>query len=217
VPLARGARVADVGCGTGISTRLLALRGYDVVGLDPNQEMLSEARREGGARYLRGEAAATGLPAASVDLVTAAQAFHWFDVGTALREFRRVLAPGGACAAFWNLRGQGPFMDAYDALLRAHATEYEVLLKPRQTIAALRARPEVADARLAEFPNAQRLDRDGLFGRAYSSSYVVHGLRDREGFDRSLERLFSRHAVSGEVEFPYVCVALLWRFLADRS
>jgi SAM-dependent methyltransferase len=209
--LAPGAAVADVGCGTGISTRLLAERGYEVVGIDPNEDMLQQARREGGARYVRGEATATGLADASLELVAAAQAYHWFDVPASLAEFRRILRPGGHCVAFWNLRGEGPFMDAYDALLRAHASEYGVLQKPRQTIAALKARPEVVAVREAEFAHAQRLDRDGLFGRAYSSSYVVHGLVDKHGFDAALRELFDSHASAGAIEFPYRCVALLWR------
>src|SRR4029450_1148231 len=65
-----GDSVADVGCGTGILTRLLAERGTEVVGIDPNEPMLAEARAAGGpARYERGEAEATGLPEASVVLV----------------------------------------------------------------------------------------------------------------------------------------------------
>lgn len=210
--LGKGASVADVGCGTGISTRLLAARGYDAVGIDPNQEMLQQARAEGGAvRYVLGEASRTGLPDASVDLATAAQAYHWFDVPASLVEFRRILRPGGACAAFWNLRGAGLFIDGYDALLRAHASEYDVLQKPRETIAAIKARSEVRDVREAEFAHSQWLDRDGLFGRAYSSSCVVHGLSDKHGFDRRLSELFARHATGGTIEFPYRCVAVLWK------
>lgn len=181
-----------------------------MVGIDPNDDMLEQARKEGGARYARGEASATGLPDASVELVAAAQAYHWFDVPASLAEFRRVLAPGGHCVAFWNLRGDGAFMDAYDALLRAHAAEYGVLLKPLQTLASLKARNDVVDVREAAFGNAQRLDRDGLFGRAYSSSYVVHGLSDAAGFDRGLDELFARHASGGSIDFPYRCVAMLW-------
>jgi hypothetical protein len=49
-----------------------------------------------------------------------------------------------------------------------------------------------------------------VFGRAYSSSYVTHGLSDRDGFDRSLGELFERHARDGVIEFPYDCVALLF-------
>ena len=205
------ARVADVGCGTGISTRLFAARGFDVVGVDPNEAMLAHARGDGGARYQAGTATETGLPDAGVDLVTVAQAFHWFDVPAALAEFRRILARPGWCAAFWNLRHTSPFNDDYDALLRARSTEYEVLLKPEETIRSILASDAIADARQGEFPNRQRLDRDGLFGRAYSSSYVLHGVADPEGFNRALDEVFERHQSEGRIEFVYRTVAVCFR------
>ena len=205
------ARVADVGCGTGISSRLLAGRGYDVTGIDPNEPMLVHARAAGGARYLAGTATETGLVPESTDLVTVAQAFHWFDVPAALAEFRRILAVPGWCAAFWNLRRPSPFMDDYDRLLRAHSTEYEVLLKPEPTIQSILQAEGVGDVRQAEFPNRQLLDRKGVFGRAHSSSYVVHGVADPEAFDRALGELFDRHQSGGTVEFPYRTVAVCCR------
>jgi len=205
------ARVADVGCGTGISSRLLAERGYDVTGIDPNEPMLVHARAAGGARYLAGTATETRLAAESTDLVTVAQAFHWFDVPAALAEFRRILATPGWCAAFWNLRRPSPFMDDYDRLLRAHSTEYEVLLKPEPTIQSILQADGVGDVRQAEFPNRQLLDREGVFGRAHSSSYVVHGVADPEAFDRALGELFDHHQSGGTVEFPYRTVAVCSR------
>lgn len=204
--------VADVGCGTGISTRLFAERGFDVVGVDPNEAMLAEARTAGGGRYLVGEAVATGLPTAGVALVSVAQAFHWFEIPATLREFRRVLRPEGCCAVYWNVRGSNPFLDDYDRLLREHSTEYAVLDKPAQTLAALRARPELREIREAAFANAQTFDREGLFGRAYSSSYVVHGIADHAAFDGALGALFEQHAQAGHVEFPYRTLALCFRF-----
>jgi SAM-dependent methyltransferase len=205
------APVADVGCGTGISTRLLAERGYDVVGVDPNEAMLEKARAAGGARYVKGEAAATGLPDASVDLVTVAQAFHWFDLGLAFREMRRILRPGGWCAAFWNVRASSPFMDAYDALLRAQSKEYGILLSHEDTLAALAAHPEARDVRKGSFPNAQEFDSEGLHGRAWSSSYVLHGVSDREGFDGALKVLFDTYQVDGGVSYLYNAVGLCFR------
>jgi SAM-dependent methyltransferase len=210
------APVADVGCGTGISTRLLARRGYDVVGVDPNEPMLEKARAAGGARYVHGQAEATGLPEASVALVTVAQAFHWFDQAAAFREFRRVLRPGGWCAAFWNLRGSSPFMDAYDAILRAYSREYAVLLSHDQSLESLAA-GAVLDVRKGEFPNAQELDRAGLHGRAGSSSYVVHGVSDREGFDRALDALFDDHAEDGKVFYLYRAVGICFRLAPEGA
>lgn len=207
--VAPGQPAADVGCGTGLFTRLLAARGLDAVGIDPNEDMLAAARAAGGgARYARGEAAATGLGDASVALVTVAQAFHWFALDPALAELRRVLRKGGRVATAWNLRGQGAFMDAYDALLRRFSSEYRVLEGWEETLARLRAHPAVEECRDFETPYAQSFDLEGLRGRSWSSSYVFRGVSDREGFDAGLARLFEEHARDGRVLFPYRSVVL---------
>jgi SAM-dependent methyltransferase len=205
------ARVADVGCGTGIATRLLALRGFAAIGIDPSEEMLGFARRAGLARYVCAHASATSLAARSVDLVTAAQCFHWFDAGPTLAEFRRILTPGGWCAAFWNLRASTPVMDEYDHLVRTYSSQYDVLVKQEAAPAALRAMKGLLDCREAGFTNSQRLDREGLRGRAYSSSCVSNGVRDKAAFERGLARLFDDHADGGRIELSYRTVALCWR------
>ncbi len=207
-----GDRVADVGCGTGILTRLLAARGLEVVGIDPNEDMLAEARTGGGpAEYRRGEAASTGLDDASVALVAVAQAFHWFDADEALGEFHRVLKPGGHVAAIWNLRGESPFMADYEAVLRRFSPEYSAVERGDESLARLRAHPRAEAPREREAPSAQVFDLEGLRGRAWSSSYVRHGVADREGFDAALRTLFDAHARGGTVEFPYRTVTLVFR------
>lgn len=207
-----GGAVADIGCGTGISTRVFAERGYGVVGVEPNPEMLSKALGAGGARYVRGEASATGLPSNSADLVIAAQAFHWFPLGETLAEFARILKPGGSCAAFWNIRDRTtPLMRAYDELLRRFSSEYAVLGKPEAAIAALKASPLVTAPREAEFPSVQRLELEGFLGRVYSSSYVAHGVGDAQGFDRELRSVFATHQSGGAVEFAYRSAAVSFR------
>ncbi len=213
-----GDRVADVGCGTGILTRLLAGRDLAVAGVDPNEDMLAEARAAGGpAEYRRGEAGATGLDDASVALVTAAQAFHWFDADQALAEFHRILRPGGHVAAIWNIRGESPFMAEYQALLRRFSSEYSVIESWEETLARLRVHPGVEAPREHEVPNAQLFDLDGLRGRLWSSSYVRHGVADHEGFDAALRAVFETHARGGVVEFPYRTVALVFRVRARAA
>ena len=207
-----GDRVADVGCGTGILTRLLAARGLDVGGVDPNEDMLAEARAAGSpAEYRRGEAAATGLADASAALVTVAQAFHWFDADRALAEFHRILTPAGHVATIWNLRGENAFMSEYQELLRRFSTEYAVLERWEESLVRLRAHPRVEAPRDFEAPNAQLFDFEGLRGRAWSSSYVFRGVEDREGFDGALRALFDAHARGGVLEFPYRSVAMVFR------
>lgn len=125
--LLRG-RVADIGAGTGLFTRLLLDAGAHVTALEPNPEMRAELLtamapevRAGQLDVLDGTAEATGLPAASVSLVTAAQAAHWFDPIPTAREFGRVLEPGGLVLLVWNdWRGvDAPFNRAYGEVVRA--------------------------------------------------------------------------------------------------
>ena len=207
-----GARIADVGCGTGISTRLFAARGFEVVGIDPNEEMLERAVRAGGAEYRKGEAAATGLEDHGVDLIIAGQAFHWFDLDPAFREFRRILKPGGWCAAFWNVRSTaGSFQEAYEEILRRHSVDYATVGNHDGAVARLRAFPEVREFSEASFPNRQALDLEGVLGRAWSSSYVVHGVKDRISFDSDLAMAHQRHQKGGVVEVSYRTEVISWR------
>lgn len=213
-----GDRAADLGCGTGILTRMLAERGLEVVGVDPNDDMLSRARRAGGTpTYRRGDAEATGLPEGSVDLVTAAQAFHWFDPEAALAEIQRIQRPGGHAVALWNIRGEGSFMAAYDALLRRFSSEYEVLESWETTLELLKTHPRVAAARELRGAHAQALDLEGLRGRAWSSSYVFRGVEDREGFEAALGELFGPHSRDGVIDFPYRTVALVFQVAPGSS
>jgi SAM-dependent methyltransferase len=208
--LPASARVADVGCGTGISARLFMARGFDVIGVEPNAEMRAQATADG-VHCVDGEAARTGLPGRSVDLVIAAQAWHWFDVPAALAEFERICRPPGWCAAVWNTRSGGPLMDDYERLLQRASDDYAKVRRPEDAVADLRAAPGVEGMREREFPNSQALDRHGFFGRVWSSSFVVHGVADREAFDRELDRLFDRYQQAGRVDFRYRTVAFLWR------
>lgn len=198
-----GARVIDLGCGTGIVGRLFAARGFDVVGVDPNEDMLQRARqRDPRITFVNGDATSTGMDRASFDLAVAGQAFHWFDVPKALAEIARVVKNGGWASAFWNVRASTPTMNAYEALLRAASPEYATLRTPEQTIDTLRAIVG-AKMREAEFSNAQAFDWSGFRGRVFSSSYVVHGVERRGDFEEGLRALFEEHAVEGRLEFAY--------------
>src|ERR1700722_16381276 len=123
--------VADVASGTGIFTRLLLENGNRVFGVEPNLEMrrAGEEYLAGYARFtsVEGTAEATTLPGRPVDIVTAAQAAHWFDRATARREFVRILKPGGWAVLLWNERqtDSTPFLRDYEKLLLTYGTDYQ--------------------------------------------------------------------------------------------
>lgn len=104
-----GQRVVDLATGTGVLAREFARRGCDVVGLDVSHGQVVEARRLAEearlrARWIVARAEATGLPAASWDLVSASQCWLYFDKPRAIREVKRLLAAGGrllTCHICW--------------------------------------------------------------------------------------------------------------------
>lgn len=117
-----GAVVADVGAGTGLLTQGLLAQGYTVTAIEPSDSMRAAAHhalapRFAGYRSAGGAAENLPLPDASADLITAAQAFHWFDVVAAQTEFLRVLKPQGQVALIWNDRlPSDPLHVALDAI-----------------------------------------------------------------------------------------------------
>ncbi|MFJ8194939.1 class I SAM-dependent methyltransferase [Streptomyces sp. NPDC096094] len=101
-PLA-GARVADIGAGTGIATARLHARGADVIAVEPGAGMAAEFRRTlPDVPVIRGNGNALPLADHSADFLTYAQAWHWTDPALAVPEALRVLRPGGALALWWN-------------------------------------------------------------------------------------------------------------------
>jgi len=100
-----GLRALDLGAGTGKLTRRLTDRGVDTVAVEPADGMRAVlARAVPAAAVLPGSAEAIPLPAGSIDVVVAGQAFHWFDRAAALAEIARVLRPAGVLGIIYNAR-----------------------------------------------------------------------------------------------------------------
>lgn len=201
------ATAADVGCGTGISTRLLAAKIDRVLGIDPNADMLDQARSVNSEQahrieYRLGTGENTGLPDKSVNLVLCAQSFHWFDPGAAMREFHRILKPDGRLALMWNIRNdRNAFTAGYGEIVhRAQADAVQRGLAIRNDHVAditIGGHFTVIDKR--RFPNPQTLDLEGLLGRARSASYFPRTWPLRDELEAALRSLFQTHQQNNQV------------------
>ena len=112
--------VVDVGCGTGKLARLLAERGADVLGVEPDPRMAEVARSHGLAVEVSAFEAWDGA-GRTFDLVTAAQSWHWVDQHLGAAKAAEVLRPGGRLAVVWNL---GRHTDAMQDALEVVYTEH---------------------------------------------------------------------------------------------
>jgi SAM-dependent methyltransferase len=206
--LTAAARIADIGSGTGFLSSLFLNLGCEVFGVEPNPEMRAAGERllAGELRYhsVDGRAEATGLDPASVDFVTAGQAFHWFHRTAARAEFARILRPPGWVVLVWNERlVEGRFLEALEALL-VPLCDYTQIDHRRMDNTVMDEFFGAGKWRLAEFPNQQLFDLTGLLGRLHSASYVPPpGTAESAQLDDAVTRLFTDCQEGGRVAVRY--------------
>ena len=200
--LAPGARIADVGAGTGKLTRALAAAGFDVVAVEPLPGLRERLRAAvPGVEALAGTAEALPLPDAAVDAVACADAFHWFDGPPAVAEFARVIRPGGGLALLWNMEddeAETPpwHVELGDLLERVRPEHPSWTDGHEQGRGAVAASPAFGALALDEIRHERATDRDRLIALVGSMSFVG-GLPRPERL-QVLERvaaLLDRHGV----------------------
>lgn len=208
--LKRESKIADIGSGTGIFTRLLLDREFHVFGVEPGDDMRAIAERDFADNpnftSVPNKAEATGLDPSSIDLVTVAQAFHWMDIPAFRAECQRILKPNGHVAIIWNNRKTSgtPFLEDYESLLRKLESDYTSAWQNRVNQESIAQFFGGAHFDLRTFPNQQTFDWDGLLGRVLSSSYVP--LPDSPGYApmvKNLRVIFDRYSQEGTVAFEY--------------
>jgi SAM-dependent methyltransferase len=198
-----GARIADVGAGTGKLTRTLAAAGFDVVAVEPLPGLRARLRKELPAvPALDGTAEALPLDDASVDAIACAEAFHWFDGQRAVAELARVIRPEGGLALLWNVpaeekTGTPPWLEEIRALVGAKRPNHPAF-SADQGRSAVAASPYFDTMHYAEVRFAHETDRAGMRAAITSISYVsampeaersalleaVDAVMEREGISR---------------------------------
>lgn len=208
--LSASSTVADIGSGTGLLTSLLLETGATVYAVEPNAGMRQAAESflggQPGFHSVVGTAEATTLPDSSVDLITASQAFHWFDIPRSKAEFSRILRPEGWVALIWNERTSEstPFLDGYEKVLQTYSPEYSEVGHKRADAEDRRRFFRNGEEQVFLTHNSQSFDLQGLIGRVLSSSYAPEaGDPNHAPMIAALEDLFAMTNVDGQVEFLY--------------
>jgi ubiquinone/menaquinone biosynthesis C-methylase UbiE len=202
--------IADIGSGTGLLSKLFLDHGNRLYGVEPNAEM-----RAAGEEFLRdypnftsinGSAETSGLQDTSADFITAGQAFHWFDVEKASREFRRILKPGGSVVVVWQDRRmeETPFAREYEHLLERFGVDYKKVKDAYPEANKIRNFFDAGTFQSRDLPNQQILDWDGLRGRLRSSSYAPTEKHENyAAMMAELQRIFDAYQQSGSVRMEY--------------
>jgi len=202
--------IADIGSGPGNLARIFLENGNQVFAVEPNAEMRNAGQQLLGAyrqyHSVKGSAEDTHLASHSVDFVTAAQAFHWFDRPRAKVEFKRILKPCGWVVLLWNDRRfeSSPFQRDYEQLLLEYGTDYAHVRTEGR--AAVDATSDFFLGRFEKvsFDSSQLFDFPSLKGRLLSASYAPKP--DHPNHPRmlaELERIFVKHAMIDVVAFEY--------------
>lgn len=199
--------IADIGSGTGISSKLFINNGNKVYGVEPNKEMREAAEsffsEDKNFISVHGTAEETNLPGESIDVIFSGQAFHWFNKNVAKNEFNRILKNDGHIVLVWNERDERDnFQKEYENILQQIPEYHEVNHK------------NISDKEIGEFfepkkmrkeiiQNLQVFNFEGLQGRLKSSSYFPKQGSFYENLIGQMENLFNKYKNDGVINFLY--------------
>jgi ubiquinone/menaquinone biosynthesis C-methylase UbiE len=196
--------VVDLGAGTGKLTRSLVAHGHRVTAIEPLEEMLVQLRNAvPGATAVRGSAETIPLPDGSADVVTCAQAFHWFDQIVALPEIARVLRPGGLIALVWNTRDDDEAWVAELTDTVIGRSEFRAG-GVKSVVANIDESGLYGPVGHATFTHEQMLTRDALMELVRSRSQCAVLPEEERGIVLArVGALFDAHAADGMLRMPY--------------
>lgn len=204
-----GRTVADVAAGTGKLTRLLVPTGARLLAVEPVQAMHEVLQHnQPDVPIIATTAEAMGLRDASIDAITVAQAFHWFDAPRALDEFHRVLRPGGRLGLIWNARDRSiGWVDALWSVMDRVEKRAPWRNHDEWRESAFVDTPRFGELHEATFRHEQALSIDGVIDRFRSVSHVASLPSDQRNavLAEIRELLASDPATRGrdEVRIPY--------------
>lgn len=211
--ISAGSIFADIGSGTGIFSEQLLNCGYTVYAVEPNEDMRSKAEEKlvDHSRFhsVNGVDSDTALSDNSVEHITVAQAFHWFDAAAFRRECNRILKPGGKVFIVYNSRDEDvPCTKALAELRRKYNPEFRGFSNGISDNACRAFFDSGCD--VLKWDNSLTYDREGYINRLLSSSYSLKSDDPRfEEYLADINKLFDRFAVDGFITVPTSTVAYI--------
>ncbi len=211
--------IADIGSGTGKLSRLFLENGNSLYGIEPNTEMRSAAEdlfdNYLNFHSLEGTAEAISLESHSIDFITAAQAFHWFDVDKTKKEFKRILKPNGYVLLIWNKRldNKSAFMKDYNAFLENYSTDLQSInLRRVANETGMNQFFGEGKFQMKRFEHFQQFDFSGVKGRYLSCSYAYQ--KEHPDYEKAMKQLniiFDQHEQNGKLKMWYEMVVYFGR------
>jgi len=200
--------IADIGSGTGKFTELLLPICNKVIAIEPNNEMRVSAENNlckyKNYQSISGTAEDTKLPDNSIDLITVAQAFHWFDLDKTKNEFQRIIRKNGKVLIIANMRiFNTPFLEAYENALNELIFEYKEVNHYRITSDVIN-NFFTSDYEKKIFSYSQTFDWEGLIGRLCSSSYTPKiDTEEYKKLENRIKEIYEKYSENGTIMFNY--------------
>lgn len=212
--IGKNSTIADVGAGTGLLTNMLCRLGGKVFAVEPNPQMINECKKycsdNTNIEYICASAEKTYIKENSIDVITIAQAFHWFDKELCKVEFKRILKENGYVITIWNsLEEDNNFEREYMNIIH----QFEI----KSTAGNLYFNPDKEkfqffgqDFIKIFYDNYQIVTLESLISNALSISYTPSKLdSEYTRFVRQLNNLFIKYQENGKVTFHYkteICI-----------
>ena len=206
--------VADIGAGTGIFTKCLSAKPWSITAVEPNADMLEKLRRNiSGIEIINAPAENTGIAPASVDLVTAAQAFHWFNKEKFKAECQRIFTSKGRLAVIWNTRTETDMQKERNEIFLRTAGQYDSVNGNANADGKFAPEKYFTEFEQVSFLQSMKMDMEQYVGCEMSRSYSPK--KGTPLYDVQLDeltRLFGKYNQGGIVDVPYITECFLGKF-----
>lgn len=206
--LSKQSVLADIGSGTGIFTEKIVPKCKKVYAIEPNTEMRIAAEKRlsinRSFQSINGTSENTTLDNESIDAITVAQAFHWFNIEDTKKEFKRILKKDAFVFLIWNNRVTNTsFLKEYEEILVSKIPEYTEVNHNNITEDIIKTFL-IRDYSKVIFRNNQIFNLEGVLGRLSSSSYTPkQDTKEYEIIKEAIINAFNQYSTDGVISFNY--------------